>query len=135
MHKTLAMRPTEFAVGNGIIAYCDVETARRFYKPSNDEYKLIINVAARFGQPRKMQDNPLVLSFPMVEYASKHVIDAFKRTMFPEIDKVIQSGERVLIHCEQGQIRSPHLVKLYRDSKKSEAAVTDSGSQPFDSRH
>eukprot|EP01083_Nonionella_stella_P088572 246935_1 len=95
-----------------------VDIAMQFYPPKSDKTNigLIVNVAKKFGNPiiDKSDKNCAVMYMVLSENSSIEQLYEICDSVFNPITQTLFNKKKhVIIHCNEGKIRSPTIAYLY----------------------
>lgn len=99
---------------SGRILLGSYDHAKPFYPPNHKSVGLVVNLCKRTGVPRREVVHDVIVLYEVLSEFSHEaeLLECLER-VFPVMKAVLSQGQDVLVHCNEGRVRSPTFVALY----------------------
>lgn len=120
---------------HGQLAFGSYEVVSAYYK-NPQGVEMIINVSQRTGPAKILQDtSPFIKMYTLMEKSDWSTVWEIAKDAFPKMGDLLKNDHTVLVHCQEGKIRSGTIVGLYlmlidnQPFAKMEKAIKSAGGQ------
>mmetsp|Transcript_79017 Transcript_79017/g.149055 ORF Transcript_79017/g.149055 Transcript_79017/m.149055 type:complete len:199 (+) Transcript_79017:78-674(+) len=102
------------SLDSGRILLGSYDHCKPFYPPNHHSIGLIVNLCKRTGEPRREVKHDVAVLYEVLSESSLEweLLECLDR-VFPAMKDVLSQGKDVLVHCNEGRVRSPTVVALY----------------------